>query len=222
MKLAIVPARGGSKRIPRKNVRPFLGRPVISYPIAAAKQSKLFDVVIVSTDDAEIAEVAKSFGAEVIIRPPELSDDFTPTVSVVRHVISNFEQREEVVDGVCYIYPVTPLLTSDILFQAYEKLPKVRDKFVFPVTLLPISPRRAIRLDEQGFTSNFDSSAFDARSQDLEAGYADAGQFYWATRDVWMTQDNVHRSGALVVFGKWDSVDVDVEAFTKRSNSRYN
>ena len=137
MKLAIIPARGGSKRIPRKNIKEFCGKPMIAYSIEAALESGLFDRVIVSTDDKEIADVAKEYGAEVpFIRPPELSDDFTPTIPVIAHAIEELE-KEVSVELACCIYATAPFIQSRFLKEAYRTTIKVhtasaRRAFPFP------------------------------------------------------------------------------------------
>lgn len=209
MNIAVIPARGGSKRIPRKNIKEFLGAPAISYAISAAIKSELFSVVLVSTDDEEIAAVSSKYGAKIIKRPSHLSDDFAPTVPVIRHAIQEFEGHGSTVDEICCIYPVTPLLTTFALIEGYRALQREQNKFVFPIVKLPISPARALKVNEQNWTTNFDPSAFEKRTQDLEEGFMDAGQFYWATRETWMKVSDVHQNGLGLPCKKWTYIDVD-------------
>lgn len=181
MKVAIIPARGGSKRIPLKNIRDFYGKPMIAYPIEAALASGCFDKVIVSTDSIDIAAIAQSFGAEVpFIRPAELADDFIGTTPVVRHALNMLAQQGIDVDICCCIYATTPLLQVNILREAGETLvlsPQLdyvfsACRFVFPI-------QRALVTNEQGGVVPFDESSIGKRSQDLTPTYHDAGQFYW-------------------------------------------
>ena len=123
MKIAVIPARGGSKRIPRKNIRPFCGKPIIAYSIEAAQASGLFDEIIVSTDDAEIAEVARQFGATApFVRPKEISDDHTGTAAVVKHAVGWFIERGDDLTHVCCIYATAPLIQARFLREAYDAL----------------------------------------------------------------------------------------------------
>lgn len=182
MKLAIIPARGGSKRIPRKNIRPFHGRPIIGWSIAAARESGLFDHVVVSTDDAEIAEVARSLGAETpFVRPPELSDDRTGTNAVVRHALAWFAARGEPVEVVCCIYATAPFVTAAALAEGHRRLVERGHGFAFSVTSFPFPIQRALRIRPDGSLAMFQPEHMATRSQDLEEAWHDAGQFYWGT-----------------------------------------
>lgn len=182
MKLAIIPARGGSKRIPRKNIRPFHGRPIIGWSIDAARDSGLFDHVIVSTDDAEIAEVARSLGAEVpFVRPPELSDDRTGTNAVVRHAISVFTEAGDPPDLVCCLYATAPFVRASDLAEGHRLLSERGRGFAFSVTSYAFPIQRALRLRPDGTLGMFQPEHMATRSQDLEEAFHDAGQFYWGT-----------------------------------------
>ena len=144
MKIAIIPARGGSKRIPRKNIKPFHGQPMIAYAIRAALASGSFDKVIVSTDDAEIAQVAREAGAEVpFTRPPDLSDDHTPTVPVIAHAITTCRGLGWAVEDVCCIYPGVPFIAVADLQAGHRLLQEGRSAYVFPVTGFPSPIQRA-------------------------------------------------------------------------------
>lgn len=188
MKIAVIPARGGSKRIPRKNIKPFCGKPIISYSIEAAADSGLFDHVIVSTDDAEIAEVASKVGAEVpFIRPKELADDHTPTVPVIRHTIDWIASNRGAVSSVCCIYPTAPFVTAEDIRQAYAKLVNERvTGYVFTATSFPFPIQRAFRIRPDGHCEMFYPEHYNTRSQDLEHAYQDAGQFYWGSAESYM------------------------------------
>lgn len=180
MRVAIIPARGGSKRIPRKNIKPFHGKPIIAYSIEAAIYSGLFEKVIVSTDDEEIASVALSYGAEVpFIRPAELSDDFTGTGAVVSHAIQWLKEAGFTPEYVCTLYPTAPLLQVDSLLEAYNKLSLSDAVHAFSVTSMPAPIQRSFKITAENRLEMFWPENFYRRSQDLEPAYHDAGQFYW-------------------------------------------
>lgn len=178
MRLAIIPARGGSKRIPRKNIKLFHGKPIIAYSIETALASELFDEVIVSTDDHDIAQIAKDYGATVpFIRPTELSDDYASTNDVLVHAIEHYQKRNITVDYVGCIYATAPFLKVDDLLGAYTKF-DVSTEFVFTAAEFSYPIFRAFRLDENNRVSMFWPENFYKRSQDLETAYHDAGMFY--------------------------------------------
>ena len=178
--IAIIPARGGSKRIPRKNIREFCGKPMIAWSIQAARQAGTFDHVIVSTDDQEIAEVARQWGAVVpFFRPAELSDDHTATRPVVNHAIREAEALYGPVDYVCCIYATAPFLRGSDIVDGFRKLVEVGSDFAFSVASFPYPIQRAIRIADQGRVDMFYPEHRSSRSQDLEEAYHDAGQFYW-------------------------------------------
>ncbi|WP_394249712.1 pseudaminic acid cytidylyltransferase [Vibrio profundi] len=180
MKIAIIPARGGSKRIPRKNIKPFHGKPMIAYSIEAAKASGCFDKVIVSTDDSEIAEVAKKYGAEVpFLRPTDISDDYATTMDVMEHAIRWCKSEGWHVEAVCCLYATAPFVLPADLQKGYELICDTSVQFAFSATSFPFPIQRAIKLDEQGSVSMFSPENELVRSQELEEGYHDAGQFYW-------------------------------------------
>jgi len=210
MNLAVIPARGGSKRIPRKNIRPFAGRPMITYAIAAAQASGLFDRVIVSTDDEEIAAVATSGGAEApFVRPADLSDDHTPTVPVIAHAVSEAHRLGWEVDNVCCIYPAVPLIQASDLVDAFDLLRSTGALYAFPVTEFPSRIQRALRRGADGAASPFLPEYVNVRTQDLEPAYYDCGQFYWGTAAAWTAQENVHLNGRTIVLPGWRVVDID-------------
>lgn len=181
MKIAIIPARGGSKRIPRKNIKDFNGKPIIAYSIEAALQSGCFDKVIVSTDDQEIADVARQYGAEVpFIRPNEISDDYATTADVIMHAIDWFDQQGLVIDYLCCVYATAPFIQVADIQSTYNMLinePNV--DYCFPVCEFPFPIQRGVKLTEEFRVKMFQPECFNTRSQDLESGYHDIGQFYW-------------------------------------------
>lgn len=182
MKIAIIPARGGSKRIPRKNIKLFGGKPIIAWSILAAKESKIFDRIIVSTDDQEIASIAHKYGAEVpFIRPHNLSDDYIGTADVIKHALNWCINNIGNVDSVCTLYATAPFIKSTDIKKGYDLLVANKCKIVFTVTSFPFPIQRAIKIDTNGRVAMFEPEHFSSRSQDLESAYHDAGQLYWAT-----------------------------------------
>ena len=209
MRLAVIPARGGSKRIPRKNIRPFAGKPMIGHAIAAAQSSKLFDKIIVSTDDTEIASIAVSMGAEVpFMRPAELADDHTPTVPVVAHAIGACAQLGWTAQQVCCIYPGVPFLQATDLQAALALLEEGAD-YTFPVTPFPSPIQRALRREPDGSTRPYFPEFASTRTQDLPPAFHDAGQFYWGRAAAWLAGLNIHLHGRTIVVPEWRVVDID-------------
>ncbi len=197
--IAIIPARGGSKRIPRKNIKDFFGKPLIAYSIEAALKSNLFEKVIVSTDDEEIANVAIKYGATVpFIRPKELSDDFTGTGAVVNHAINYLKQQGENYDFICTIYATAPLIQEKYLIEGFDKLKNSDAKNVFSCTSMPFPIQRTFKITQNDRCEMFSPEHFLTRSQDLEEAYQDAGQFYWT---------NLNIESNEIIFGK-DSIPI--------------
>ncbi|MCA9106535.1 MAG: pseudaminic acid cytidylyltransferase, partial [Planctomycetales bacterium] len=197
MNLAVIPARGGSKRIPGKNIRDFLGRPAIAYSIAAAQESGVFDRIIVSTDSPEVTAVARELGAEVpFVRPAELSDDHTPTIPVIAHAIDWQESTGATVDFACCIYATAPFVQAADLRSGLERLradPSL--EFAFPITTFPFPIFRALSV-EDGVVRMFYPEHVSTRSQDLPEAWHDAGQFYWGTANAWRTSRGIFTSRA--------------------------
>ena len=212
MKLAVIPARGGSKRIPRKNIKPFCGKPIIAWSIAAARDSGCFDRIVVSTDDDEIAAVARAEGAETpFIRPTMLADDNTGTMAVVAHAVQAMETQGSAFDHVCCIYPTAPLLQPASLREAYERLVSAGRAFAFGVASYGHPIQRALRLGSDGMVSMFEPGHVMTRSQDLEPAFHDAGQFCWGTRDAFLAGVSPLTSGTsvAVVLPRHRVVDID-------------
>lgn len=195
MVVALIPARGGSKRIPKKNIKPFAGKPIIEYSIAAARACGVFDRVIVSTDSDEIASVARLAGAEVpFFRPEAISDDFATTADVVEHGIRWLEEKENAsLSHLCCIYPTAPFVRVQDLKHGYELLTERKAPAVVPVSTFEYPIFRALKVNGTGGLEMIWPEHEAARSNDLPAAYHDAGQFYWLdvaafkkTRRVWM------------------------------------
>ncbi|MFM2477257.1 pseudaminic acid cytidylyltransferase [Celerinatantimonas sp. MCCC 1A17872] len=212
MAIAIIPARGGSKRIPRKNLKPFCGKPMVSYAIEAAKQSQCFEHIVVSTDDPEIAELASQYGASVpFLRDAALSDDYVGTTPVVLDTIQRLEKESQISDKVyCCIYATSPLLDSDALSRSLALLKQSGADYVFSAAEYPFPIQRALKRDKQGFITPFYPEHIGKRSQDLERAYQDAGQFYWGTREAWLSGESVFEGrGQAFVLPRYKVVDID-------------
>lgn len=177
-KIAIITARGGSKRIPRKNIREFCGRPILAYSIEAARESGLFDTVMVSTDDAEIAEIARRYGAEVpFYRSEDTANDFATTNDVLLEVLAEYEKRGERYELGCCIYPTAPFVTAGKLQDAMRRLESSGADTLIPVVAFSYPPQRAMIVREDRLVFEY-PQYLDSRSQDLEPHYHDVGQFY--------------------------------------------
>ncbi|MFA6568252.1 MAG: pseudaminic acid cytidylyltransferase [Victivallales bacterium] len=178
--IAVIPARGGSKRIPGKNIRDFCGKPMISYSIEAAKASGVFDRIIVSTDCQKIAVIARNYGAEVpFMRTPELSDDHTDTDAVVLHALDWINTNWGQADYICCIYPTAPFVRAEYLKKGYDLIVREKAASAFSVTSFPYPIFRALKLDKDDRLRMFWPENYRVRSQDLPEAYHDAGQFYW-------------------------------------------
>lgn len=200
MRLAVIPARGGSKRIPRKNIKLFCGKPMLAWSIEAARESRCFDQIVVSTDDEEIAGVARDCGADVPFqRPIELSDDYTGTIPVVAHAIRALQSMRESPDVVCCIYATAPFLQGMDLRQGLKDLEQNGADYAFSVTRYEFPIQRAIRIANSGRVEMFYPENFNTRSQDLEAAYHDAAQFYWGRTDAWLSSTTMFSEVAVPV-----------------------
>ncbi|RON34239.1 pseudaminic acid cytidylyltransferase [Pseudomonas frederiksbergensis] len=218
--VAIIPARGGSKRIPRKNLKPFDGVPMIVRSIRTALESNLFDQVIVSTDDEEIAEVARANGAQVpFMRPAALADDFTGTAAVIVHAL----QQLPPFDYACCVYATAPLLQARYLRQGHELLVQHPDKsFAFSVAGFGFPVQRALTLDEQGALTSLYPEFRETRSQDLPEAFQDAGQFYWGRSEAWLRGDVLFSPASLPVIVPRHLVqDIDTLEDWKRAEYLY-
>lgn len=177
-KVAIITARGGSKRIPRKNIKEFCGKPILAYSIQAALESGVFDIVMVSTDDEEIAYIAKKYGAEVpFYRSEKTANDYATTADVILEVIEEYEKLGQFFDMVCCIYPTAPFLTADKLKDAVQKLENSDADTLIPVVTFSYPVQRALVIRDEKLVFEY-PEFMDSRSQDLEPHYHDVGQFY--------------------------------------------
>ena len=202
MQLAVIPARGGSKRIPRKNIKMFHGQPMIAWSIQAAIESGCFDEVWVSTDDEEIAEVAQVYGAKVpFLRPVHLSDDFATTADVMSHAVEEFGKINHALpDYICCLYATAPFVTKADLVKGLEKIKNNSNlNYVFSATTYPFPIQRAIKLNEHDTVEMFSPQYFNVRSQDLEEAWHDAGQFYWGTAEAWLNKAMIFSTQSRVV-----------------------
>jgi N-acylneuraminate cytidylyltransferase len=200
MRFAIIPARGGSKRIPQKNIKSFCGKPMIARSIYAAKNSGCFDRIIVSTDNKEIADIARLAGAEVpFMRPDALSDDHTGTVAVVAHAITELALQGAKASQVCCIYATAPLLRPEDIKRGLESLADASNDYAFAVTSYAFPIQRAIKLASSGTVEMFEPEYLETRSQDLEQAFHDAGQFYWGTSKAWLEHKPIFSLNSVAV-----------------------
>lgn len=198
MNVAIIPARGGSKRIPRKNIKLFCGKPMIAWSIEAALKSACFQRVIVSTDDEKIAAIAEQYGAEVpFMRPAELSDDFTNTTPVIKHAIDWLLSNQISPQYVCCIYATAPFLLANDLQQGLQSIIDEQCDYVFSVTNFSYPIQRALKLQQDGRVQMFFPQYKNTRSQDLEASFHDAGQFYWGRLAAWTNDKPIFGTGSV-------------------------
>ena len=211
MRLAVIPARGGSKRIPRKNIKEFAGKPMIAWSIAAAQESGCFDRIIVSTDDSEIADVARSFGADVpFMRPMDLSDDHTGTVPVIAHAVTWQCQQGTAPEMACCIYATAPFLSAYDLVTGYKAMLQSDAHFAVSVTRYVSPIQRALRINEAGRLAMFWPENYTRRSQDLEPAFHDAGQFYWGAAQAWVSEPSVFGPRSIpVVLPPFRVQDID-------------
>ncbi len=210
MNLCVIPARGGSKRIPRKNIRVFAGKPMIAYAIQAAQKSGLFSRIVVSTDDEEVTKISREIGAEVpFLRPNELSDDHTPTVPVIAHAIRELEANGGNMSYVCCIYPCVPFIEEEDLKKALLLLEQGNSEYSFPVAEYPSPIQRALKLGLGNQVSPFYPKFELSRTQDLERAYHDVGQFYWGSKKAWLTNPKIHTHGLGCVIPSWRVADID-------------
>ena len=201
MQLAVIPARGGSKRIPRKNIKEFHGKPMIAWSIQAALNSGCIDEVWVSTDDEEIAAIAQTYGAKVpFIRPAHLSDDFATTADVMQHAVQECQiQYQQLPDYVCCLYATAPFVQQQDLLQGFELIQSKDLDYVFSATNYSFPIQRAIKIDSDGKVNMFSPEFFNTRSQDLEEAWHDAGQFYWGTAQAWLQKHTVFSPNSNII-----------------------
>jgi pseudaminic acid cytidylyltransferase len=209
--VAIIPARGGSKRIPHKNIKSFCGKPMIAYSIEAAKNAGIFDRIIVSTDSKEIALIAKDFGAEIpFMRPLELADDFAGTDAVILHALNRLMEDGEKIDYVCCIYATAPFVEVEYIIKGYNLLRDKNAASCFSVTTYPFPIFRSLKINDQNRLEMFWPEYKETRSQDLIEAYHDAGQFYWADVKSYLKRKQFSSKDALpVILPRYLVQDID-------------
>lgn len=223
MRLAIIPARGGSKRIPRKNIRDFCGKPMISRSIEAALSSGCFDQVIVSTDDEEIAEVSRGLGASVpFLRPHELSDDYTGTVPVIAHAIDWLQQHSEAPTEACCIYATAPFILAEDIQRGLKLLEDTGCDYAFSVTSYAFPIQRAIRITAENRVEMLYPEHCNTRSQDLEEVFHDAGQFYWGRASAWLGRKPLFSKDAVaIILPRYRVQDIDTPEDWERAERMF-
>lgn len=221
--LAIIPARGGSKRIPHKNIRPFLGQPIMAYPIEAAKQSGLFDHIMVSTDDPHIADIAQQYGAEVpFFRSAATANDYAGLADVLLEVIHRYDQLGDMPQNVCCLLATAPLISSQDLINAYQYLSDGSCDMVYPIVPFSYPVLRSVIQNEEGYVQMKWPEYYNARSQDLEAFYHDSGTFYWITTAQLLKNKRLttQRTKGLIV-DELTVQDIDNETDWKLAEMKY-
>lgn len=221
--IAIIPARGGSKRIPKKNIKDFLGKPIIAYSIEIAINCKLFNKVIVSTDDEEIKDVAIKYGAEVpFIRPKEIADDFTGTHEVIGHAVKWLEDNGEKMDYVCCVYPTAPLIEKDDLKKGFELIKTGKWNSVMAATNFSYPIFRSFENLLDGGLKMIFPEHYNSRSQDLPEVYHDVGLFYWAKPATWKKKpEGYNEKNSIVKIPNYRIQDIDTLDDWKRAEIIY-
>lgn len=224
MKLCVIPARAGSKRIPMKNIRKFAGKPIIAWSIETALQSGLFEKVVVSTDSIKIANIAKKYGAEIpFMRPTELADDFSGTNAVVKQALQWFNQKGIKIDFICCIYATAPFLTIKYLKKGYDKLLNSDKLFSFSVTSFPFPIQRALSINKDDYLEAIWPENTFSRSQDLDEAYHDAGQFYWGKPEAFLNDEMLYSTKSIpVVLPRYLVQDIDTFEDWKRAEIMFN
>ena len=208
--LCIIPARGGSKRIPKKNIKSFLGKPIITYSIEAAIQSKLFTEIMVSTDCQETAEIALEYGAKVpFLRSKRNSNDFATTYDVIKEVIDEYKKNEVNFKNICCIYACAPFVTANKLKQAYQELSNRKVDAIFPIIEYSFPIQRAIKINNERIEL-FNTDYLNKRSQDLEKSYHDAGQFYWMKTEIILQKGQIITDNcSSIIITELEGQDID-------------
>jgi pseudaminic acid cytidylyltransferase len=213
MNVCIIPARGGSKRIPRKNIKLFHGKPMIAWSIETAIKSGCFDRIICSTDNEEIATVAREYGAEVpFLRPEKLADDYSGIIPVVAHAIEFLKKDKVKLDLVCCIYATAPFVQTADIRESLERIVNSDADYCFSVTSYSYPIQRSIRITQEKRCEMFQSEMFNRRSQDLEEAFHDAGQFYWGKADAWLENREIFSKQSIpYILPRYRVQDIDTE-----------
>jgi N-acylneuraminate cytidylyltransferase len=221
--LAIIPARGSSKRIPRKNIKPFMGKPIIAYSIQAALDSGLFDEVMVSTDDEEIASIAKQYGATVpFMRSKDTANDFATLSDVLVEVVNCYAAQNIHPENVCLILPTAPLISSQKITEAYNLLKTALYSSIYPIVAFSYPILRSLKKDNGGYISMNWPEYKNTRSQDLEPAYHDSGTFYWVKTDALLEHNQIltSQTGAVII-DEIEVQDIDTEMDWKLAELKY-
>jgi len=222
-KLCIIPARGGSKRIQKKNIKNFLGKPIIAYAIEAALKSSLFDEVMVSTDDKSIAKIAEEYGAKVpFLRSDKNANDYATTVDVINEVLTQYKSEDKEFKQACCIYPTAVFVTDKLLNTAFEMLNGNNFDTVFPVLEFSFPIQRAVKKDATNKITLFQPEHLNSRSQDLEKAYHDAGQFYWFKTAVLQEKGKLWTDNTgVIVIKESEGQDIDTLEDWKLAEIKY-
>ena len=222
MRMCVIPARGGSKRIPRKNIKEFLGKPIIAYSIEAALESNCFEEVLVSTDDEEIAELSIKYGAHVpFIRPQKLSDDLSNTLSVVKHAIEQ-RDRNDNIKNVCCLYATAPFIDAKTITQSYEKFINSNASFCLGITNFSFPIQRAVKISNNNRIEMVNKDNTNKNSQDFEETYHDAGQFCWGKAAAFRKEQSIYSGSTLPYVLKNNLVqDIDTIEDWLRAEAMY-
>ncbi|MCD7826208.1 MAG: pseudaminic acid cytidylyltransferase [Clostridiaceae bacterium] len=220
--VAIITARGGSKRIPKKNIKDFMGKPILSYSIEAALQSGLFDEVMVSTDSQEIAAVAEEYGANVpFLRSPLTSDDYATTADVLLEVLEEYRKRGQEFEYMACIYPTAPFVTAEKLRNAFAELEKTGEAMLLPVVSFSYPPQRGYRIQDQRLEMKWKEN-LNRRSQDLEPLYHDCGQFYLYRAEAFLEKKGQFAEGIVpFLLSDLEVQDIDNETDWKLAELKY-
>lgn len=221
--IAIITARGGSKRIPGKNIKAFRGKPIIAYSIEVAQKSGLFDMIMVSTDDPQIAEVAKQYGASVpFFRSHSTADDFSTTAEVMIEVFNELKVRRQFYQFACCIYPTAPFISTENLQSGYRRLTEQKHITVFPVSRFSYSIYRALKINDSGKVEMVWPENLNSRSQDLPAAFHDAGQFYWMDVDKFLKEQKLFTSDSgTIVLSDMEVQDIDTDLDWKMAELKH-
>jgi N-acylneuraminate cytidylyltransferase len=221
--VCIIPARGGSKRIPKKNIKTFSGQPIIAYSIENALNSNLFDEVMVSTDDPEVAEIAQKYGANVpFMRSAKTADDYAPTIDVVKEVIDSYSKLGKHFNYACCLYPCAPFVTVELLKKGFELMESEKFDSVFPVVAFAYPIQRALKVAKGSKVEMFNPEHILTRSQDLEKAFHDSGQFYWMNCATILQKNQIitDNSGVIEV-SELNSHDIDSPTDWKLAELKY-
>lgn len=223
MNIAIVPARIGSKRIPKKNIKTFFGKPIIYWTIKKLLESKLFDRVIVSTDSEQIKKIAIKYNAEVpFIRPKKLANDHTDTLKVIAHAINKIKNNSDKINFVCCVYPTSLFLNIKDLRKGYKKIKSNKFDFVFSACKSDFNILRSFNLNENDKVKMLFPEEYKTRSQDAEQIYHDAAQFYWGTSDAWLNENSIfNENSTFIEIDKSFYCDIDEIKDWKKAETLY-